>query len=153
MRAVRPRLWYRLSLATAANDLPVGVLPWRKTTLHTFTFGPDGANPNGALISIRRETLPHLQSSERQTALGSVWELSPSNGRWTFNVIYDFPQSGNAGAPNGGVIFDAQGNFWGVGGYGGAFNCGDPQLPDYCGMIYELDPVLFLVGRRELRLD
>jgi len=69
---------------------------------------------------------------------GSVFELSPSGGGWTFNLLYAFPAPPGAGYPDGGVVFDSQGNLWGLEGYGGADNCSDD---DYnCGSIYELSP-------------
>lgn len=115
--------------------------PWRKTTLYEFTFGLDGAYPMGALISDQAGNVyGTATNSDDQRDAGSVFELSPSNGGWTFNVIYEFTNAGQAGAPTGGVVFDGNGNLWGVGGFGGIVDCGNPQLPDPCGTIFELIP-------------
>ncbi len=115
--------------------------PWTKTTLYEFTFGLDGAYPMGTpTFDQAGNVYDTALDSNKQFDAGSVYELSPANGGWTFNVIYEFPNSGGAGWPAGGVVFDGQGNLWGSGGYGGVENCGDPQLPDRCGSIYELIP-------------
>jgi uncharacterized repeat protein (TIGR03803 family) len=63
-------------------------------------------------------------------AYGTVFELSPSGGgSWTPKVLADFGVS--SGSPNGGVIFDAAGNLYGVTVGGGAYQGG---------VVYELMP-------------
>ncbi len=115
--------------------------PWRKTTLYQFTFGLDGAYPKGPLILDQAGNIyGTATNSDSQRHKGSVWELSPSGSGWTFNVIHEFADSDGAGWPNGGLIFDRSGKLWGVGGFGGAQDCGDPQLPNWCGSIFELTP-------------
>ncbi len=51
---------------------------------------------------------------------GTVFELTPSGGNWTFTLIYDLPGSG--AGPFGGVARDSAGNLygatWGDGAYG-----------------------------------
>lgn len=114
---------------------------WIKTTLHKFTFAHDGAYPLGALILDQGGNLySTATNSSMQQNQGTVWELSPSNGSWTFTTLYEFQQGSGSGWPTGGLIFDGHGNLWGVGGYGGAETCSDPQLPNYCGSIFELTP-------------
>lgn len=113
--------------------------PWTKTILHQFTFGHDGAYPLGALILDQAGNLySTATNSSGQQNQGTVWELSPSNGGWTFSTLYEFQPGSGSGWPTGGLIFDRQGNLWGTGGYGGALECSDPQLPNYCGSLYEL---------------
>ncbi|HUI82677.1 MAG TPA: choice-of-anchor tandem repeat GloVer-containing protein, partial [Candidatus Binatia bacterium] len=115
--------------------------PWTKTTLHQFTFGLDGAYPMSALIFDQAGNVYGTSTnSDLQRHRGSVWELSPSGSGWTFNVIYEFSDADGAGWPLGGVVFDGNGNLWGTGGFGGVQNCGNPQLPDDCGTIFELIP-------------
>ena len=114
---------------------------WRKTTLYEFTGGADGQYPLGQLMF---DNAGNLYGTANTAAIGnpyygSVFEMTPTHGSWTFNVLYDF-LGGTAGGPNGGVVFDNQGNLWGFQGLGGEDNCGDPQLPDGCGSIYELSP-------------
>lgn len=120
---------------------PTVSCPWTKTTLHQFTFGADGAYPEGALILDHAGNIyGTATNSEDQNARGTAWELSPSAGGWLFNVIHEFTAADGAGWPTGGLIFDRNGNLWGGGGFGGLQNCADPQLPNYCGSIFELTP-------------
>ena len=113
--------------------------PWRKTTLYQFTFGLDGAYPKGPLIFDRAGNFyGTATNSDEQQNTGSAWESSPFAGGWAFNVIFEFTDASGSGWPDGGLTFDTNGNIWGVGGFGGVQNCDDPQLPDYCGSIFEL---------------
>jgi uncharacterized repeat protein (TIGR03803 family) len=113
--------------------------PWTKTTLYEFTSGLDGFYPS-PLLTFDRAGNVYGTASESQEN-GSVWELSPSNGGWTLSVLYEFTGGpSDVGGPSGGVVFDRSGNLWGTSGFGGVVNCGDPQLPDPCGTIFELIP-------------
>ncbi len=114
--------------------------PWIKTTLYKFTGEADGEYPVGQITFDQAGNVYGTASaSESEQYDGSVFELSPSDGGWTFNLLYAFPGT-TSGAPGGGLVFDRQGNLWGFQAYGGASNCGDPQLPDPCGSIYKLSP-------------
>jgi uncharacterized repeat protein (TIGR03803 family) len=116
---------------------------WTKTILYEFTGRADGSLPLGQLTFDQAGNLYGTASASivGEPYAGSVFELSPAEGGWTFKVLYSFPGGLYfPGAPGGGVVFDKQGNLWGVQAYGGADNCGDPQLPDPCGSIYELSP-------------
>ena len=44
---------------------------------------------------------------------GNVFELSPSNGSWTYTSLYDFTGGGDGGNPIGNVVFDS-GNLFGT---------------------------------------
>jgi len=64
---------------------------------------------------------------------GTVYELSPSNGRWTLNTLQGFPgaipQDGVIGTAN--LLMDAQGNLYGTSTWGG--NAGQ-------GLVFKLAP-------------
>ena len=111
---------------------------WTKTTLYEFTGQTDGEYPLGQLTFDQAGNVYGTASNSLSDQYeGSVFELTPSNGGWTFNLLYAFPWPGS-GYPDGGVVFDSQGNLWGVQGYGGTNNCSDD---DYnCGSVYELSP-------------
>jgi len=55
---------------------------------------------------------------------GYAYEISPVQGGWTTNILYNFgPQAGD-GSGVGPLTFDAQGHLYGVAGQGGASNHG-----------------------------
>lgn len=64
---------------------------------------------------------------------GSVFELSPTSGGWTYTVLHNF-DGGNGGNPNGALILDGAGNLYGTTQLGGTAKC--------CGrgVIYQLSP-------------
>lgn len=113
---------------------------WTKTTLYEFTGAADGQYPLGQITFDQAGNLYGTAStSESDQYNGSVFEMAPSNGGWTFNLLYAFPSSGfSSGALEGGVVFDSQGNLWGVQGFGGTDDCSD--VGDPCGSIYKLSP-------------
>ncbi len=87
---------------------------WVETVLHTFQSS-DGAFPLGGLISDRNGNLYGTTSIGGSNGGGTVFELSPSGGGWTFNVLYNF--SGNPRSqvgPEGLLAIDASGNLYGV---------------------------------------
>jgi uncharacterized repeat protein (TIGR03803 family) len=76
----------------------------------------------------------------RLTLLFALVLLSAStaSAEWNEKVLYSF-QGGNDGSfPGGGVVFDQQGNLYGVTEAGGPSSC-DP-IGSYCGTVYQLSP-------------
>ena len=55
---------------------------------------------------------------------GTVVELTPSGGGWTFNPIYSFTAQQYTWGPYGGVAMDAAGNIYGTTRQEGAYNMG-----------------------------
>src|SRR5690242_19739999 len=87
--------------------------------LHTFAGGTlDGAYPVGNLTpdasgNLYGATDEGGNGTGCSLGCGTVFELIPSNGQWTENVLYNFNNSGNE--PYGlesGVIFDSFGNLY-----------------------------------------
>ena len=72
---------------------------WTETVLYSFQGGTDGANPVGGVIVDKAGNLYGTTFDGGINGGGTVYELSPSNGTWTFTVLYSF-----------------------VGGYGGPYN-------------------------------
>jgi len=128
-------------LTPPPNVCPTVSCEWRKTTLYEFTGGADGQYPMCQLMFDAAGNIygTAFTAATNNPYHGSVFELTPSGGGWTFNVLYDF-LGGTSGLPSSGVVFDRQGNLWGYQAYGGAENCGSPQIGELCGSIYKLSP-------------
>jgi len=95
---------------------------WTETVLHSFQSATEGSEPYAGLTF---DASGNLYGTAYSGGLGgfdgSVFELSPSNGGWTFSVphLFDFSK-GEGAAPLAGVTMDASGNLWGTtlgGGY------------------------------------
>ena len=83
---------------------------WTETVLYSFAGGTDGADPDGVLIMDPAGNLYGTTYQGGTGNNGTVFELSPSGGNWTEQVIYN--------TPNGvvtGVTMDTAGNLFGAG--------------------------------------
>jgi uncharacterized repeat protein (TIGR03803 family) len=88
---------------------------WTETIVHAFD-GTEGAEPVGQLIF---DTSGNLYGTAYWGGLGgedgSVFELSPSNGGWTFSVLHLFDFSAGEGVdPLAGVTLGTDGNLYGT---------------------------------------
>jgi uncharacterized repeat protein (TIGR03803 family) len=96
---------------------------WTENILYAFQNGGAGELPRAGLIF---DSLGNLYGT---TAAGQgrdgtypiVFELTPSNGIWTFSVLHEF--SGNQG-PQGSLAMDSAGNLYGTTYAGGAHGYG-----------------------------
>lgn len=93
---------------------------WTESTLYSFHDGDDGAAPSGNLVFDPAGNLYGATFGSDGAPGGTVFELTPAGGNWTFNLIYDLPGAG--GGPSGGIARDSAGNLygatWGDGAYG-----------------------------------
>jgi uncharacterized repeat protein (TIGR03803 family) len=115
---------------------------WNESVLHSFTYGSDGAYPQGGVTFDAAGNLyGTAQKGGKEPCVvttdgcGVVFELvKNSSGTWDFSVIFAFGGSNGAG-PWGQLIVDQSGNLYGtttVGGkLGGCYNVG-------CGVVFEL---------------
>ena len=101
---------------------------WTQSTLHTLQEASDGAYPYGGVIFDQAGNLYGTTSYDGPDGAGTVFELSPSDGGWTLNVLHSF--AGSEG-PYGGVTMDAAGNLYGTTFAGGAH---------LFGSVYKLTP-------------
>ena len=105
--------------------------PWTETVLYRFTGGSDGAYPS--LENLIFDQAGNLYGTTAQGGInrqGLVFELIPSNGHWTENVLYRFTGNGDGLIPAGGVTFDNAGNLYGTCAYSSGGG----------GTVYELSP-------------
>jgi uncharacterized repeat protein (TIGR03803 family) len=112
---------------------PTGNGGWNPTLIHTFAPGTkDGFDAEGTLVFDSAGNLYGTTEWGGANNTGTVYELSPGNGRWTENILYSFPGSPKREGthPWGGVVFDADGNLYGTTTTGGLsslycqYNCG-----------------------------
>jgi len=102
------------------------IFPWTETVLYRFTGGADGANPGyGNLIFDAAGNIYGTTVRGGDNGLGTVYELTPSNGSWTETVLYSFSMSDNGGYyPYGAVVLDSSGNLYGTTYLGGITGLG-----------------------------
>jgi uncharacterized repeat protein (TIGR03803 family) len=114
---------------------------WTETTLYTFHCGgtsgvvcPHGGAPTTGVTLDSQGNLYGTTVEGGAYRSGTVFELSPgTDGKWTERVLYSFcalTNCADGGGPSSGVIFDQQGNLYGVAG-GGTLGHG---------VVYELFP-------------
>jgi uncharacterized repeat protein (TIGR03803 family) len=118
--------------------------PATETVLYDFTDGTDGALPEGGVIFDASGNLFGTaaagppSSCDGGLGCGTVFELTPSmgkwtTGKWTFNLLHDFNGT-NGDSPAAGLIFDSSGNLYGTT-LGGGTGC---NLG--CGVVFKLSP-------------
>ena len=103
---------------------------WTENTLHSFQNANDGGTPYAGLISDAAGNLYGAATQGGANGGGTVFELAPSGGSWTFSVLASQPGWGISGTFRD-LLFDTSGNIYGT------THCdGDNSA----GTIYELTP-------------
>ena len=97
---------------------------WVESVLHTFIYATDGGNPSGGLIADAEGNLYGGTGNGGVNGGGTVYELSPSNGGYTFQVLYSFAGSSSQSGPVGILALDSSGNLYGATGSEGAVGMG-----------------------------
>ena len=97
---------------------------WTKTTLHTFQQGTDGGVPGPLVRDSAGNLYGITEGFGPDNSGGTVWEMSPSNGSWTFNVIHAFPAETVDDYGPYALTMDTAGNLYGITSWGGHMNYG-----------------------------
>jgi uncharacterized repeat protein (TIGR03803 family) len=100
---------------------------WTETIVHAFAGNIDGAKPRlgGALVIDQANNLYGTTSAGGTVNVGTAFELSPATGgQWTKSTIYSFPSTDGLN-PNGKLVEDASGNFYGTTYSGGTYGFGE----------------------------
>jgi uncharacterized repeat protein (TIGR03803 family) len=100
---------------------------WKQTVLHAFTGGADGAVGSlGPLLVDKAGNVFGVAEvgGDASCLCGTVFELTPVNGKWKFKTLEAFKGTPQAGFPYGGVIADSKGNLYGTTYYAGANGVG-----------------------------
>jgi uncharacterized repeat protein (TIGR03803 family) len=110
---------------------------WEEKVLHAFTGKRDGASPSCTLILDAAGNIHGTApwggdlSCDAPNGCGVVFELlRSSGGKWKQKVLHVFTGR-NSSSPNGGLVFDANGNLYGSTYGGGTSNSG---------IVFELTP-------------
>lgn len=103
---------------------------WTENILHNFQNADDGATPYAGLVSDAAGNLYGAATDGGANGGGTVFELSPSGGSWTFTVLVSQPGWGISGTFRD-LVLDGTGNIYGTTHCDGANNAGT---------IYELSP-------------
>lgn len=110
---------YGTTLIGGANDFGIvfQLSPsgsgWTLNTLHNFGSGNDGLGSYGGVIVDKAGNLYGATVNGNPSGDAAVYQMSPSNGGWTYNEIYSFAQS-YGGGPAAQLIMDAAGNLYGT---------------------------------------
>jgi len=105
---------------------------WTVNVLHAFQGGSDGANPFGGLIFDQSGNLYGSNWYAGQYEGGTVFKLTPSNGSWTYSVLYSFDGIGPYGSVAN-LVMDGAGNL-----YGTTLNDGHGKYGE--GNVFEMTP-------------
>jgi len=99
-----------------------------ESVLYRFAGGSDGGHPNGSLFADNEGNLFGTTVAGGYTGglcysfgCGTVFKLAP---HWTETVLYSFTSGNDGQSPNGGLIADLNGNFYGTTEAGGPFDSG-----------------------------
>jgi hypothetical protein len=106
---------------------------WTESVLYTFS-GCCPNNPSGPLLV---DPAGNLYGTGPNPGHGYIYQLAKgSDGSWTENIIYTFPDVQHGEGPSGGLIADKSGNLYGTTSGGGA------QFGNGYGLVFKLTPHL-----------
>ena len=116
---------------------------WTKHTLHQFTGGKDGANPDGGLVFDSSGNLYGTTPFGGVDGYGVVYKLAPtSTGGWRYRVLHAFLDHPGA-YPYAGLVLDGAGTLYGTT-VGGVVPAGrrdhDGDSTTTFGSVFEITP-------------
>ena len=114
---------------------------WNFDLLYSLVGGSGGQGPVASLIMDASGNLYGATYSDGAYGYGSVFELTPSGGGWTYTTLYDFTGGSDGANPAGSLVMDTNGDLFGTtyaGGITGS-HC-DPQFGNQCGGVFEITP-------------
>jgi len=118
----------------------VGVGAATYKTLHSFGGFGDGESPYPGVILDQAGNLYGV-AAWGEVSEGTVFQLTPSPGYWTFNALHQFPLQDSSppdgdpegAGPIGGLARDEAGNLYGTASYG-------HTQDSWCGTVFKLSP-------------
>jgi uncharacterized repeat protein (TIGR03803 family) len=118
------------SIRPPAQSPATVIFDWSSTVLYSFSGG-DGAYPQGELTFDKAGNIYGTTVNGGSPGRGLIYSLTPSNGSWTQNILYQAQGNGDGEYAWGGVVFDQSGNLYGV---------FEDNGPHGYGALYELTP-------------
>lgn len=110
--------------------------PWDESVLYNFMRADDGGDPQASVVFDVNGNFYGTVVNGGSGNSGVVYEMSPSNGGWTYQVLYPFTGGQDGTNPDSLLLFDQAGNM-----YGSALAGGNPGCAGFgCGTIFELSP-------------
>jgi len=97
---------------------------WEFHLLYAFTGGSDSAHPQAGLVFDKSGNLYGTTAGGTPGGMGSVFELSPTNGTWKESTLYTFAGGNDGATPLSALTPGAQGTFYGTTAFGGPQNLG-----------------------------
>ena len=97
---------------------------WTEKVLYSYQNGSDGSTPIGGLIFDSSGDLYGANDNGGSGGAGTVFELTPSGGGWTYHLLNSFTGGAQCG-PRASLAFDSLGNLLGTTYCGGANNQGN----------------------------
>jgi len=96
---------------------------WNINVLYAFLGQYDGESPQAGLTMDASGNLyGTTEWGQGGSAGGTVFELSQSDGRWTYHLLYTFT---DRGGPTASLALDAAGNLYGTTRVGGIYGAGN----------------------------
>ena len=92
---------------------------WTPNTIYSFS-GPDGSSPYSGVTFDPQGNIYGTTWMGGPNSNGTVYRLTPTNGVWTLQTLYSFPNSGDGKNPVGAPVMDTAGNLYGTTEYGGS---------------------------------
>jgi uncharacterized repeat protein (TIGR03803 family) len=98
---------------------------WKESLLYNFTGGDNGDSPLAGVVFDSQGNLYGTTLSGGQDEVGTVFQLTPTQGGWDHQVLYSFTGGLDGGSPYyGSLALDAAGNLFGTTRYGGEAQLG-----------------------------
>ncbi|MGA2133430.1 MAG: choice-of-anchor tandem repeat GloVer-containing protein [Bryobacteraceae bacterium] len=121
------KLWLVWCLFAAISQAPGNAQTPKEIVLHSFNFGPRGAQPCASLFAGPDGILYGTAEFGGTANEGVVFQVTPTGQQ---SVLYSFKGGSDGASPCSSVIRDTAGDLYGTTGFGGTANAG---------VVYKLD--------------
>lgn len=92
---------------------------WAEQVIYSFTLIANGANPSAGSLLMDSSGNLYGETYNGGFGLGVLFQLVPTGGGWTENVLHRFVNKIDGSYPSGGFVMDSAGDLWGTDTHGG----------------------------------